>query len=94
MRELEKLTKTGRTVIAITHNMNLAAAYANHVIVMHEGAVLLDGTPREVFAQSEVLARSYIVPPQITQLGQRLKQFGFPSDVMSVDEMVGLVGRV
>jgi energy-coupling factor transport system ATP-binding protein len=94
MRELEKLTKTGRTVIAITHNMNLAAAYANHVIVMHEGAVLLDGTPREVFAQSEVLARSYIVPPQITQLGQRLKQFGFPSDVMSVDEMVGLMGRV
>ena len=94
MRELEKLTKTGRTVIAITHNMNLAAAYANHVIVMHEGAVLLDGTPREVFAQSEVLAKSYIAPPQITQLSQRLKQFGFPPDVMSVDEMVGLVGRV
>ncbi len=71
------LTRGGRTVIAITHNMNLAAAYANHVIVMHEGVVLLDGTPREVFAQSETLARSYIAPPQITQLGQRLKQLGF-----------------
>ncbi len=94
MRELENLTKAGKTVIAITHNMNLAAAYANHVIVMHEGAVLLDGTPREVFAQSEVLAKSYIAPPQITQLSQRLKQFGFPPDVLSVDEMVGLVERM
>jgi energy-coupling factor transporter ATP-binding protein EcfA2 len=93
MRELENLTRGGKTVIAITHNMNLAAAYANHVIVMHEGVVLLDGTPREVFAQSETLARSYIAPPQITQLGQRLKQLGFPPDVLSVDEMAGLMGR-
>jgi len=44
MRELENLARGGKTVIAITHNMNLAAAYANHVIVMHEGVVLLDGT--------------------------------------------------
>jgi len=93
MRELQRLAKTGKTVIAITHNMNLAAAYADHVIVMHEGTVLLDGTPREVFAQSEVLAKSYIAPPQITQLGQRLKSFGVPPDVLSVDEMVGLLGR-
>ncbi|MCJ7456674.1 energy-coupling factor transporter ATPase [Candidatus Bathyarchaeota archaeon] len=93
MRELQKLTRAGKTVIAITHNMNLAAAYAEHIIVMHEGTVLLDGTPREVFAQSEVLSKSYIVPPQITQLGQRLKPFGFPADILSVDEMVGLVER-
>jgi len=94
MRELENLTKTGKTVIAITHNMNLAAAYADHIIAMHEGVVLLDGTPKEVFAQSEVLAKSYIAPPQITQLGQRLKHLGFPPDVLSVDEMARLIGGV
>jgi energy-coupling factor transport system ATP-binding protein len=91
MRELQKLTTEGKTVIAITHNMNLAAAYADHIIVMHEGRVLLDGTPREVFAQSEVLSKSYIAPPQITQLSQRLRPLGFPSDVLSIDEMTNLV---
>ncbi len=93
MRELQRLATAGKTVIAITHNMNLAAAYADHIIVMHEGRVLLDGTPREVFAQSDVLAKSYIAPPQITQLGQRLKPLGFPSDVLSIDEMAELVRR-
>jgi energy-coupling factor transport system ATP-binding protein len=93
MRELERLTKAGKTVIAITHNMNLAAAYADHIVVMHEGTVLLDGTPREVFAQSDILAKSYIAPPQITQLGQRLAPHGFPPDVLSVGEMAQLVGR-
>jgi len=93
MRELQNLTKAGKTVIAITHNMNLAAAYADHVIVMHEGKVLLDGAPREVFAQSELLAKSYIAPPQITELGQRLKPLGLPSDILSVDEMVEVLGR-
>jgi len=73
--------------------MNLAAAYADHVIVMHEGKVLLDGAPREVFAQSELLAKSYIAPPQITELGQRLKPLGLPSDILSVDEMVEVLGR-
>jgi energy-coupling factor transport system ATP-binding protein len=73
--------------------MNLAAAYADHIVVMHEGTVLLDGTPREVFAQSDILAKSYIAPPQITQLGQRLAPHGFPPDVLSVGEMAQLVGR-
>ena len=94
MRELQNLTKAGKTVIAITHNMNLAAAYADHVIVIHEGRVLLDGAPREVFAQSELLAKSFIAPPQITQLGQRLKTLGVPPDILSVDEMVEVLGRM
>jgi len=93
MRELQRLAREGKTVIAITHNMNLAAAYADRIIVLHEGTVLLDGPPKEVFAQSDVLAKSYIAPPQITQLAQRLKPLGFPPDVLSVDEMVELVGR-
>ncbi len=94
MNELQNLTNTGKTVIAITHNMNLSATYADHVIVMHEGTVLLDGSPREVFAQAGTLAKSYIVPPQITQLSQRLKPLGFPPDILSVDEMAELAGRV
>jgi len=94
MRELRELTGAGKTVIIITHNMNLAAVYADHIIVMHAGKVLLDGTPRGVFSQSDVLSQSYITPPQITQLAQKLTAFGIPSDVLTVDEMVNVMRGV
>jgi len=94
MRELRALTAAGKTVIIITHNMNLAAVYADHIIVMHAGKVLLDGTPREVFSQSDVLSQSYITPPQITQLAQKLGTYGVPSDVLTVDEMVNVMRGV
>jgi len=94
MRELRELTGAGKTVIIITHNMNLAAVYADHIIVMHAGKVLLDGTPRGVFSQSDVLSQSYITPPQITQLAQKLTSYGVPSDVLTVDEMVNVMRGV
>ena len=94
MRKLRELTEAGRTVIIITHNMNLAAVYADHIIVMHAGKVLLDGTPREVFSQSDVLSQSYIAPPQITQLAQKLASYGVPSDILTVDEMVNAMRGV
>ena len=94
MRELRELTGAGKTVIIITHNMNLAAVYADHIIVMHAGKVLLDGTPRGVFSQSDVLSQSYITPPQITQLAQKLTAYGVPSDVLTVDEMVNVMRGV
>jgi energy-coupling factor transporter ATP-binding protein EcfA2 len=84
-----KLHEDGKTVIVITHDMNLAAEYANRVFVMWNGEVLLSGTPREVFAQSEVIEKTYLKAPQITRFAQALKPFGFPPSVLTVDEMYG-----
>ena len=77
----------GKTVIVITHDMNLAAEYANRVFVMWNGQVLLSGSPREVFAESEKIEKTYLRAPQITRFAQALKSFGFPPNVLTVDEM-------
>lgn len=77
----------GKTVIVITHDMNLAAEYANRVFVMWNGEVLLGGTPREVFSQSEAIEKTFLKAPQITRFGQALKPFGFPPDILTVSEM-------
>jgi energy-coupling factor transporter ATP-binding protein EcfA2 len=77
----------GKTVIVITHDMNLAAEYANRIFVMWNGEVLLGGTPREVFAESAAIEKTYLKAPQITRFAQALKPFGFPPDVLTVDEM-------
>jgi energy-coupling factor transport system ATP-binding protein len=77
----------GKTVIVITHDMNLAAEYANRVFVMWNGEVILSGSPREVFAESETIEKTYLKAPQITRFAQALKSFGFPPNVLTVDEM-------
>lgn len=91
MRSLGTLRDAGHTIVIITHNMKTIAEHCDRVIAMAEGKILLEGTPRALFAQPERLLEAEIKPSQITQLGQRLNDIGFPPDVLTVDEMVGIV---
>jgi len=91
MRSLGMLRDAGHTIVIITHNMKTIAEHCDRVIAMAEGKILLEGTPRALFAQPERLLEAEIKPSQITQLGQRLNDIGFPPDVLTVDEMVGIV---
>jgi len=73
LSELNK--KLGITIILVEHRLDLAAKYANHVIVMNEGKVALTGTPREIFT-SEKARLIGIGIPKATKLYQHLKQNG------------------
>jgi hypothetical protein len=46
----------------------------------------MDGSTREVFAEPELLAQTFVKPPQITRLAQALDHHGLPKDILSVDE--------
>ena len=85
---LKKINDAGKTVIIITHNMEIVCSYCNRVLAMRYGKVLLDGTPAEVFAQPDVLATAYVQPTDITRIAQALDYM--PNDVTSVDEFVKL----
>jgi energy-coupling factor transport system ATP-binding protein len=78
----------GTTIITITHAMPLAAEYCDRVIAMCQGQVLLDGTPRAVFAQREILATTFVKPPSITQLALEL---GLSPPPLNVDEAVAML---
>jgi energy-coupling factor transport system ATP-binding protein len=82
----------GVTVIAITHYMEEAVA-ADRLVVMAEGRIALQGTPREVFNQVEALREIQIDVPQITQLAVALHEHNhhFPKDILTVDEFVATV---
>jgi energy-coupling factor transporter ATPase len=73
LNELNK--KLGITIILVEHRLDLAAKYANQVIVMNEGKVALTGTPREIFT-SEKARLIGIGIPKATKLYQHLKQNG------------------
>ena len=71
-----KLKNDGMTVVLITHYMN-EAAYADRVIVMNDGDVDMDATPREVFSQVERLKEIGLDVPQVTELIYKLRLSGY-----------------
>ena len=79
----------GMTVVLITHYME-EAAKADRVVVMDGGAIVMDGTPREVFCEVERLRELQLDVPQPTELCYVLRRAGInlPPDVLTVDECV------
>lgn len=77
----------GMTVVLITHYMD-EAARCGRIIVMNDGKVLADGTPREIFPQVDLLHSVGLEVPQVTQMAYDLRKQGidFPVDVLTVEE--------
>lgn len=84
----------GVTVVAITHFMQ-EAVHADRIIVMADGAVALQGTPREIFAQAERLRALALDVPPINEVALALRQHlpDFPLGLLTIDEMVAEVTR-
>ena len=81
--------KEGITVLLITHYMEEVTG-ADRVIVMDEGKVVMDGTPREIFSQVEKLKSYRLDVPQVTELAYELKQKGLdlPDGILTLDELM------
>lgn len=79
------LASEGRTVIAITHDMDFCAENFERVVAMAQGQIQADGTPEEVFAQDEALALAAVEPPQLVRLE---KELGWQSTPLAVDGFV------
>ena len=73
--------------VLITHHMP-EAVLADRVVVMTDGGILTDGTPKEVFSQVELLRAAGLTVPETTMLLYELRQAGFdlPLDALSVEE--------
>jgi len=87
---VKKLNRTqGMSVALITHYMD-EAAQADRIIVMREGQVFMEGTPREIFAQADKLKLTGLDIPQATELAHLLIKAGVPirNDIIFVDECV------
>lgn len=75
METIQTLRAAGITIIAITHYME-EAAQADRVLVMNRGRIVLEGTPNEVFGQTERLHRYHLDVPQAAELRDELAKEG------------------
>ena len=88
MQTITKLNREkGITVVLITHHMD-EAAQADRVVVMHEGSVMADGTPREVFSQVDLMHKIRLASPETVELCYELNKNGFnlPLDRLNPEE--------
>ena len=70
--------KTGTTVLLVSHSMEDIAKYADRVLVMSKGNVVMEGTPKEVFSQTEKVRALRLDVPQAAELRDELVKAGIP----------------
>ena len=86
MDTIERLNReNGITVLHITHNMD-EAVRADRVVVINDGQICLDGTPKQVFSSVEQLRMVGLDVPQITELLYDLNNYGFKISYTELDE--------
>ena len=92
MSIIDELHAEGITVILITHFMD-EAVRADRVIIMHEGRILLDGTPQEVFEQEELIRSVNLDVPLMVEMGAKLRKAGIdvPKDIITEEKMVEFI---
>ena len=87
VRELNEKEKI--TVLWITHHME-EVIYADRVIVINKGEIVMEGTPKQVFSQVDKLHEYHLDVPQVTLLAHELKKEGLniPEGILTVEELV------
>lgn len=82
-----------RTIILVSHSMEDVANYASRLIVMNDGRVFCDGTPKEVFSDYKELEKIGLAAPQVTYLSEALRKAGIllPENATTIEEAKNLL---
>ncbi len=90
MDMVKRLNERGSTTIFVTHHMWVVAEYAQKVIVIKDGKILLQGNTRDVFSNEKILEESFLRPPHFVQFANRLgKTFLTPNEMIRCLDMGG-----
>lgn len=92
VRELNQ--KENVTVLLITHHMD-EVIFADNVIVMENGKIVMQGTPREIFSRVDEIKKYRLDVPQVTELAFELNKSGLnlPEGILTIEEFVDALKR-
>jgi len=87
LARFEGLHRQGLTIVLISHDMDVVTRLAGRIVVLHEGRILLQGSPREIFAREAELQGVGFSLPQAARLARLLRERGLPlDDVLTIGE--------
>lgn len=91
--------ESNMSIILVSHSMEDVAEYVDRIVVMNRGSVMMQGTPKDIFARSAELEAVGLCAPQITYVMERLKQEGLAVDAsaftvsQAVENIMKVVGK-
>ena len=88
MRLLRRLRDRGKTVMVITHDLYLAAEFAERIIILKDGKKFADGSAKEIISDKGLLIDAGLSPLQVTLLSEDLKDYGIPTNTIRTMEFV------
>ncbi|HEY1352404.1 MAG TPA: energy-coupling factor transporter ATPase [Ktedonobacteraceae bacterium] len=88
-RQIQSMRGQGLTVVLVSHDMAEVAALADQLFVLDCGRLVMQGTPRAIFARPAALHDCGLAPPPLSTLLQQLRQRGLqvPAELTTVDEI-------
>ena len=92
MNLVVELHKQGKTIVVITHDMDLVRRYAQKVLLLEKGKLVFEGTPSELFTFTQNYDRLEI--PQVIRLAMKLKEKGADIDVNSIRHSDDLIKEI
>lgn len=92
---VDRLSEKGITVLMATHDIDYAYAWADEIVLMHEGKVIRQGTPAEVCTDRNALAKASLELPAVVKIYERLREKNMiPEDAElpgSVEELIEIL---
>jgi len=86
---IDKFNKEGKTIILVTHDMNIVLNYSDHVVVMNNGKVAFEGTPSELFSGD--ISTYSIDVPELFKFVKLLESKGIKLDVSKIRTIDDLI---
>jgi energy-coupling factor transport system ATP-binding protein len=90
---LLQLRTQGKTVVIVTHDVEFVAESQPRIVLMAQGKIVADGPAKKIMTDAKDLDICSVAPPEVTKLFAKLANFGFPGDVLGVDEALDLITR-
>ena len=90
LRNIKKYkTSLNATVILVTHNMDEIARSVDRILLLNGGRIAMDGTPAEVFSETNVLEDLGLTAPKVSMIATRLRALGLPvrQDIYTVEQL-------
>jgi len=90
---LMQLRIQGKTTIIVTHDVEFVADCQPRIVLMADGKIIADGPTAQIMTDMDVLKQASVLPPEITKVFSKLSRYGFPADVIDVDEAAEILHR-
>ncbi|OPY25430.1 MAG: putative ABC transporter ATP-binding protein [Methanobacterium sp. PtaU1.Bin242] len=87
MEILYMLNSEDMSIIIASHDVEMVTQFADKIFVLHDGEIIGQGTPEEIFNDPETLKKAHLRPPKSAELLHLLNNNGFPCDIkLTVEE--------